>query len=264
MDTKIDITGVPETMIQTLYARAQESRRADHRIYDPKAIEIVDAIDYDFDNASKDSIMSSGVIARTILLDNMVGSWLEEHPTSTVVNIACGLDMRCYRMGGEDTRWYNLDLPETIDIRQRFVTEDGRISMIAASAMDPAWVREVQTDGNPVLVIVEGLSMYLSQDDVRQMLAVIHEGLPGATVYLEFLNPRFVGKDVERSIKGSGASFTFGAKGGEELAALVDGVAWEGDRSLAETMPQVSPSWRLVGWIPAVRHLSNKIAVLRA
>lgn len=41
--SKVDITGVPETMLQTLYARAKESRKPDHAIYDGKAIEIVDA-----------------------------------------------------------------------------------------------------------------------------------------------------------------------------------------------------------------------------
>ena len=46
--SKVDITGVPETMLQTLYARAKESRKPDHVIYDVKAIEIVDSLDYDF------------------------------------------------------------------------------------------------------------------------------------------------------------------------------------------------------------------------
>ena len=39
--TKVSVQGVPETMLQTLFARAAESRKENHNIYDEKAIEIV-------------------------------------------------------------------------------------------------------------------------------------------------------------------------------------------------------------------------------
>lgn len=60
---RIDLQGVPETMLQTLYARAAHSKRADHKFYDAKAIEIVEQLDYDFSKAGKDKAMSAGVIA---------------------------------------------------------------------------------------------------------------------------------------------------------------------------------------------------------
>ncbi len=44
--------------------------------------------------------MRSGVIARTIVLDKLVNAFLAAHPGAVVVNIACGLDTRCYRMAG--------------------------------------------------------------------------------------------------------------------------------------------------------------------
>ena len=99
--SKVDITGVPETMLQTLYARAKESRKPDHVIYDGKAIEIVDSLDYDFSLADKDLAMGSGVIARTIVLDKLVSEYLKKHKGAVVVNIACGLDTRCYRNEGK-------------------------------------------------------------------------------------------------------------------------------------------------------------------
>lgn len=89
-------------MLQTLYARAKESKKTDHVIYDAKAIEIVEELDYDFTKADKDTAMASGVIAQgTIVLDQMVGEFLEKNPDAVVVNIACRLDTRCYRMAGQ-------------------------------------------------------------------------------------------------------------------------------------------------------------------
>lgn len=97
MDEKIKLTGVPETMLQTVYARAKESRGRG-AIHDAKAEEIIGALDYDFSLADKDAPMHSGVIARTIVLDKLTSAWLAAHPGAAVVNIACGLDTRCYRI----------------------------------------------------------------------------------------------------------------------------------------------------------------------
>ena len=61
MKEKVTVTGVPETMIQTLYARAKESQKPDAKIKDTMAVEIVSELDYDFSNADKDKAMGSGV-----------------------------------------------------------------------------------------------------------------------------------------------------------------------------------------------------------
>lgn len=44
--------------------------------------------------------------------------------STVVINIACGLDTRCYRMKGKYLHWYNVDLPETMKIRKQFLTEN--------------------------------------------------------------------------------------------------------------------------------------------
>lgn len=169
----IDLQGVPETMLQTLYARAAHSKRPDRKFYDVKAIEIMEQLDYDFSKAEKDMAMSAGVIARTILLDKMVGDFVKENPKGTVVNIACGLDTRFYRVDNGRIRWYNLDLPETIAVRRRFLTETGRVSMIAKSAMDETWADDIDETENRTLIVMEGLVMYLTEADVKQFISII-------------------------------------------------------------------------------------------
>ena len=137
---KIQIQGVSETMLQTLYARAAYSKQKNAKIHDSKAVEIVSRMDYDFSFAGDDALMSKGVIARTILLDRMVGDFIRENPNATVINIACGMDTRAYRLKiGSAVRWYNIDFPETIEVRSSFLEENGHISMIAKSAMDERW-----------------------------------------------------------------------------------------------------------------------------
>lgn len=108
-------------MLQTLYARAKESMERG-AIHDVKAVESVQKLDYDFSLADKDVAMRSGVIARTLVLARLTTAWLSGHPGAVVVNLACGLDTRCYRVQGY-CHWDNPDLPQTIAVRKRLLPQ---------------------------------------------------------------------------------------------------------------------------------------------
>lgn len=259
MSEKITLTGVPETMLQTVYARARESAGRG-AIRDETAEQIIGSLDYDFFLAEKDTAMRSGVIARTIVLDRLVGAWLGRHPGTVVVNLACGLDTRCYRMKGYQ-HWYNLDLPETIAVRQRLLPESGAISQLAMSAMDD-WGAAIRETDAPALVIIEGLTMYLSEADVRRIFEVIAARLPKVGVFVETMNPAVAKRFKERSIEGSHAKFTWGVKSGRALAALLPGFRFVEEHSLTEGMAVFAPVYKLLDKLPAVRNISNKIIVL--
>ena len=259
MAEKIQLSGVPETMLQTVYARAKESMKRG-AIRDKKAEEIISRLNYDFSLADRDAAMHSGVIARTIVLDRLVGAWLAKNPGAVAVNIACGLDTRCYRMQGY-AHWYNLDLPENIAVREELLPESGTITQIAMSAMDDWGGRVVESD-TPVLVIIEGLTMYLSETDVKRIFAVIAGRFPQATVLVETMNPMVVKRFKERSIEGSNAKFTWGVKDGRTLAALLPDFRFVEEHCLTEGMAEFVPIYRLLGRIPLVRNISNRIVVL--
>lgn len=260
---KVNIQGVPETMLQTLYARAAHSQTKNPRFYDAKAIEIVKQLDYDFSRAERDAAMSSGVIARTILLDRMVGDFLAAYPNATVVNIACGLDTRIYRLDNEQVRWYNLDLPEVIAIRRRFLDEQGRISTIAGSAMDENWAAEIEAPKDKVLVVIEGLVMYLTEADVRKILSIICGRFAHAQIIMETMSPFIVRHVKEKSIEASKARFTWGLKSGKDLEGMAPGLTWAGDVSLTEGMKELYPIYQLLGRIRPIRDLSNKLVILK-
>ena len=214
MKEKVNVTGVPETMVQTLYARAKETKKQNAKIKDEIAVELVERLDYDFSRADKDSVMTYGVIARTIVLDRMVRQYLEKHENTVVVNIACGLDTRCYRMKGKYLRWYNVDLPETMKIRQQFLPETDPIYQIAKSAM------------------------------------------------VETMSPFVVNHVKEKSIEGSNAKFTWGVKNGAELQKIAANFSILHEVSLVEGMKELMLIYHVIGKIPAIRNISNKIIVL--
>ena len=251
MKEKIRLSGVPETMLQTVYARAKESRGRG-AIHDAKAEEIIEKLDYDFSLADKDTAMHSGVIARTIVLDRLTKAWLGAHPGAVVVNIACGLDTRCYRMSGY-AHWYNLDLPETMAVREKLLPESGTISQIAMSAMED-WGSKISEQNVPVLIVIEGLTMYL--------IAVISSRFSQATIFVETMNPAMVRHFKEKSIDASNAKFTWGIKNGKALAELLPGFRFMEEHSLTEGMAVFAPIYKLLDKLPTVRNISNKIIVL--
>ena len=203
-------------------------------------------------------------LARTILLDRMVGDFIRENPQGTVVNIACGLDTRVYRLKTPPSvRWYNLDLPETIEVRRRFLKEEGHISMIAKSAMDEGWAAEIEERPGRTLVIVEGLVMYLTQEDVKKILSIISGRFPRVEVIMETMNPWVVKHMKEKSIEATKARFTWGIRSGKELERISPEYIWVRDVSFVEEMKAIMPVYHLFGWIPAVKNISNKLVVLR-
>ena len=95
---KPKLNGTAETMLQCFYARAMHSRNPKNKFRDTKAEELIDHIDYDFSNAKKDTAMSGGIVARSVVFDELISDFIRKNPDCTVVNIACGLDTRFYRM----------------------------------------------------------------------------------------------------------------------------------------------------------------------
>lgn len=259
MSEKPTLSGVPETMLQTIYARAKETKTRG-AIKDSKAVEIVEKLDYDFSLADKDAAMHDGVIARTIVLDRLAEKYLSKNHGLAVVNIACGLDTRCYRMKGY-SHWYNLDLPETIDVRRKILPPTETISQIGMSAMDD-WGGEISPESRSALIIIEGLTMYLSEKDVKRIFEIISKRFEHAAVLVEIMNPMVAKRIKEKSIEGSKAKFTWGIKNGEELSKLVPDFRFKEDHSLTEGMAEFAPVYKVLGKIKVVSNISNKIIVM--
>lgn len=259
MSDEAELSAVSETMLQTLYARAKESSGRG-AIRDTKAEEIIERLNCNFSAADKDNAMSSGVVARTVILDRLVKQWLNEHTNAVVVNIACGLDTRCYRVQGYE-HWYNLDLPEAIAVRRKLMPEEGRITQIAMSAMED-WGNEVANQGDSTLIIIEGLTMYLQKEDVQRIFAVISERIRKATVFVETMNPTVAKFFREKSIDATGARFSWGVQNGKKLAEMLPDFKYINEYSLAEGMAAFVPIYKVLNKLAVVRSISNKIIVL--
>ena len=189
MATKIPaeaLSTVSEMMLATLYARALESRRPDALVRDPCAEELVTRIDYDFARFQINANDQVVPCLRLLQLDRVAQTFLGAHPNGVVVHIGCGLDTRFERVCSElpDDRqvmWYDLDLPPVIDLRRKLLDETQHYRMVAASALDLAWLDVVDVHpGKSLLFIAEGVLMYFLEAEVRHLVLTLRERFPGA------------------------------------------------------------------------------------
>lgn len=112
------------------------------------------------------------------------------------------------------------------------------------------------------LVIIEGLTMYLSEADVKRIFDVIAGRFPKATVFVETMNTMVVKRFKEKSIEGSHAKFTWGVKNGTALAALLPDFRLAAEHGLTEGMAVFVPIYKVLDKLTVVRNISNKIIVM--
>ncbi len=125
------------------------------------------------------------------------------------------------------------------------------------------WGKMVEESRTHVLIIIEGLTMYLSEADVQRIFAVIANRFDDITVLVEIMNPVMVKRFREKSIEGSNAKFTWGIKDGKALAALMPNFRFVEEHSLTQGMAQFVPIYKVLDRIPAIRNISNKIITLK-
>lgn len=180
---KPDLNGVSETLLISLWSRAQVIDR------DKQAKQLIERIDYDFSRFEDYKTPLKYTIARTNFFDSEVSLFLQSHPDAVIVNIGAGLDTRFFRCDNKKIIWFELDLPEVIRLRRQFFNETERHRFISASLTDEEWMRDLPVKNHPLLFIVEGVLMYLEEEDVKKFFSSIADFFPNADVLCEIAGP---------------------------------------------------------------------------
>lgn len=188
---RVPLGAVQETLFIPLAGRARETRKARPVLRDPKAAEIVAAIDFD---VAKYGRGAGGLVTvlRSAIFDSWVRAFLDRHPAGTVAEVGTGLNTRFERVDNGAVHWLDLDLPDTIELRREFFADTGRRRMVAASALDEAWLRAVAESPGPYFFVTEGVLVYLPEEGVTRTLARIAERFPGAFVALDTYSRRML------------------------------------------------------------------------
>ena len=186
MDDKhqVRLGSVQETLFIPLAVRARETQRKHPVLRDRKAVEMVRSIDYD---VGKYGQGAGGFVTvlRTAIIDFWVRSFLAAHPAATVVELGTGLNTRFERVDNGQVHWFDLDLPDTIELRRKFFADTERRRMVTASVLDGDWLPVAARSRGPYFFVADGVLVYLPEDQVMAMLARIAQRFPGALLALD-------------------------------------------------------------------------------
>ncbi|GGP51249.1 class I SAM-dependent methyltransferase [Streptomyces abikoensis] len=221
----VRLTGVQETLLAPLYVRAQDNRSPRPVLGDTTAEGLMRRLDYDWRKMKFAGRDRRTVPFRAKKLDEWANAFLAEHPDAVVLHLACGLDSRAFRLDVPDTAlWFDVDLPDVIELRRKLYDETDGYRMLAASAVEAGWLEAVPKD-RPALVVAEGLAPYLAEADGLAMLRNLTGHLSGGVIMFDAVLPwtRHIAK-YARLVRQTGASFGWAVADPRDLERSVPGL----------------------------------------
>jgi O-methyltransferase involved in polyketide biosynthesis len=222
----VDLGNVQKTLFLPLWGRAVESQKVNPKLVDPMAVDIINQIDQDFSSLYEkmDDLSQIAWIQRSLIGDRMIARFLERYPAGPVVNIGCGLDTTFDRVDNGQVHWFDLDLPDVIDLRKRFMDETDRRKFIAASFLDDAWMESIPDDG-PVFFLAAGVFYYFEPDEIKNFYLRLLDRLPGSEILFDVSSPAGIKIANQKVIESSGLDARSYLKWG--LKNKKDVLAWD-------------------------------------
>ena len=170
------------SMMYTLEARALATLYyPEFQFSDPYAVAIKNEVKaaIPIDKTDTDFIFS--ITERAKIFDRVTSAFLLQNREATVISLGCGLCSRANRLQritkGSGYKWINIDLKHVVEVRNVLYEEQLNISNVACDDIENAnWLDELWSpDAGPVLLIMEGVSPYLTQEKLEKLLYNIGE-----------------------------------------------------------------------------------------
>jgi O-methyltransferase involved in polyketide biosynthesis len=212
---------IQETLLITLWARACEMNQVDPILIDSKAADILAKIDYNFHKFSQEKSSQAIICIRNKTFDEIVKQFLKTHLKTSILEIGTGLNNRFERVDNGNLNWFDLDLPDTIAVRKRFFNESDRHRFISASVLETEWITQVKSLSNgPMLFIAEGVLLYFSEQQVKNLFKRLAENFPGSWILFDATSPLLI--KIRRrfdAVKYTNAQFQWGIRNIQEMQA---------------------------------------------
>jgi len=157
---------VNKTLYIPLYGKSYVSKRG-IILRDPKAEEIWAAEEFPLKGKSASKWLAFYMGMRAAVFDRWVEQQLDCMDDTAVLHIGCGMDSRIYRVGTSEI-WYDIDFPDVIAERKKYYSETETYKMLSADVTASDFLTQIPCRN--AIVVMEGISMYLSREDLIRLL----------------------------------------------------------------------------------------------
>ena len=159
---------VNKTLYIPLYGKSYVSKRG-IILQDRKAEEIWAAESFPLKGKSASKWLSFYMGMRAAAFDRWVKAQMVAMPEAVVLHLGCGMDSRNLRVGDESTLWYDIDFEDVIAQRGKYYSETENYKMLGADVREDDFLTGIAEKN--AIVVMEGVSMYLTQEELHQVFA---------------------------------------------------------------------------------------------
>ena len=171
------LRNISDTALWVAIFRARETERQDALFKDPFARKLAgnrgEQIAADMQRGLRDEWP---YVARTMRFDQIVTEQIKQG-TDMVINLAAGLDTRPYRMDlPSSLQWIEVDLPGILDYKEEILVREKPRCALERVRLDlsdvdgrRALFQRLGRNAKRVLVLTEGLLVYLTRDEVSSL-----------------------------------------------------------------------------------------------
>lgn len=225
---------VQKTLLIPLYFRAKETKRPNHLFEDRRAVEILPKIQCDFFGYDRAWALEADVVVRTVIFDDLVRQFIERYPNGQIINLGCGLDARFDRLDNGLIQWFDLDMPDSIALRQKFIQPSERNTFIDQSMFDTSWLDRCEAEV-PTLIVAEALFFYFERQRVEDLLIQLHHHFTTAELLFQSVSPGIVGRQESVPVlRETRAELRWGVRSGRELEGWYPGLQFIDEWSLVD------------------------------
>jgi len=239
----MNLSELSQTAILTLVCRVVETERTTPLFNDPMAVLCLERLLSLSSEAEKNRIYKlkkiyTGIQARDARagvlrvksFDGITNHFISSNPGCTVINLACGLDTRYWRIDHEKCKYIELDLPEMIALKRVLLKDQLGYEMMECSVLDKAWIDQVTSNGNcNFLLLAEGLFMYLPKPEAVSLFQEIGRRFNRSQLVLDMAPEKYTKGiwkmflQLESRVWGLDVSFVFGIKDPTEIESYGNG-----------------------------------------
>lgn len=172
--------GVANTLFVPLVARINISKKFPEYFMDEKALELEQYLPEGADKgASEYSNMAS--VARYFNMDKNVTEFAKRNTECNIVYLGAGLETAYDRLNRKFAKgmvhWYEADLPEVIEARNKVFGQRENETLIAGDMFKLEWVKEVDTS-LPTLLVVSGVFQYFHEEEIIDFIKSCGNAFP--------------------------------------------------------------------------------------
>lgn len=184
---KLNLRHVQETLLLPLWGRAKETKKKKPLLVDPNALSIINTVNYDFTTIKKNihPLSRAAWIARSIYFDKKIKAFLEKNSSGTIINLGCGLDTTYDRVDNGKAFWYELDLPDVIELRREYIKETKRRVFISDSVLSKTWYQKINQKKS-VLLLMAGVIYYFRENEVKDLFNEISKHFLSCEIIFDY------------------------------------------------------------------------------